>query len=143
MNILRKLFGGSISQSQREANPSSIHKAAYLNDLKLYFSCLPTPALAAIAIRSARRVESVFDPSGIACSEAERERRLARRVMSVFPTSSIADFDLSIADSDELVSLISSRVLEHFHDCCTRYPQCRNRAAAFSAVMVLRASVMA
>ncbi len=42
-----------------------------------------------------------------------------------------------------LASASAVVVLEQFHHCCTRYPQCRNQAAALSAVIALRASVMA
>jgi CPA1 family monovalent cation:H+ antiporter len=34
-------------------------------------------------------------------------------------------------------------LLERYYGCCIPYPQCRNQAAAFSGVMVLRASVTA
>jgi hypothetical protein len=57
MNFFKKLFGGSKPQSA----PSDQSKANYLNQLKQEFLGLPTPALATIAIRSARRVESTFE----------------------------------------------------------------------------------
>src|ERR1017187_1313897 len=54
---------------QTRPRSSDQEKANYLNLLQQEFSGLPMPALAAIAIRSARRVESVFATSSIANSQ--------------------------------------------------------------------------